>query len=552
VKSTLRDPRSALLCLLFLLAGCPKADSDSKDKPAQQPLKGVTIRLAVVDDPALAAAVARVKGEWNAQTGSEIEVIETTEKDLLRAERLPADGVLCPSHLLGVLAERKLLAPVPRNVLHSAEWAGVFSLLKLREAVWGDQPMAIPFGSPVFCCYYRADLLEKLGRRPPKTWEEYQSLAKLLAQNSPRPLQAGRGNNESPLSLGEGQGNKQSPRPLGEGQGDKQSPRPLGEGQGVRAWCGTIEPLAPGWAGQVLLARAAAYAKHRDNFSTLFDIETMEPLVSGPPFVQALEDLVAAAKFGPADPLHYDPAAVRAAFWRGECGMALTWPTAAERRGERRGERGEKGLAAEGLGASAASKAANDTTIPGKPDPSIRVAFVELPGSRRVFNLGNHHWEQRADDEDTRVPLLSISGRLGVVDKKSDRADATFQLLLWLSGSDMSSQVSAASAATTLFRQSNLNFPSVWVEKPVPATAAVQYADATAAALGREQWLAALRMPGRAEYLAALDHAVASAVRGEKSPLEALLEADAKWQKITARLGLEGQKAAYRHSLGLE
>ncbi len=177
--------------------------------------------------------------------------------------------------------------------------------------------MAVPFGSPVFCCYYRADLLEKLGRRPPKTWAEYHSLAKLLAKISPLPLE--------------------------KAQNKKNSPRPLGEGQGVRAWCGTIEPLAPGWAGDVLLARAAAYAKHRDNFSTLFDIETMEPLVSGPPFVQALEGLVAAAKLGPADPLRYDPASARAAFWAGRCGMALAWPTAAQEgrgeRGERRGER---------------------------------------------------------------------------------------------------------------------------------------------------------------------------------------------------------------------
>jgi len=485
---TIHDPRSTILCLLLLLAGCPKEDSDSNKKPVKRLLEGVTLRLAVIDDPALAAAVVRVKGEWNAQTGSELEVVETTEKDLLRADRLPADGVLCPSRLLGVLAEREWLAPIPRRVLHSDEWAGVFSLPKLREAVWGNQTMAVPFGSPVFCCYYRADLLEKLGRRPPKTWGEYQELAKLLA---------------------------------------KRSPRPLGEGQGVRAWSGTIEPLTPGWAGQVLLARAAAYAKHRDNFSTLFDIQTMEPLVAGPPFVQALEELVAAAKLGPRDPLRFDPASARAAFWNGQCGMALTWPTAAEERGF------ERGLAA---------SAASDT---------IRVGFVELPGSRRVFNLTNHGWDQRADDEDTRVPLLAIAGRLGVVGKKSANADATFQLLLWLSGSHRSPQVSAASTAATLFRQSNLKSPGQWVEKPA-AAAAVQYADATEAALRHEQWLGALRLPGGAEYLAALDDAVAVAVRGEKTPLDALLEADAKWQKITERLGLKRQKAAYRHSLGLK
>jgi hypothetical protein len=80
----------------------------------------------------------------------------------------------------------------------------------------------------------------------------------------------------------------------------------------------------------------------------------------------------------------------------------------------------------------------------------------------------------------------------------------------------------------------------------------VQYSDATEAALQHEQWLGALRMPGRAEYLAALDDAVAAAVRGEKTAIDALLDADDKWQKITERLGPERQKAAYRHSLGLE
>jgi multiple sugar transport system substrate-binding protein len=482
--SPLPSPLFPLFCLLALLAGCPKADSDPKAKPATRPLQGVTLRLAVVDDPALAAAVVRIKGEWNAQTGSELQVTETTEKDLLAAAELPADAVLCPSHLLGVLAERKWIAPVPKELLRrNEEWAGVFDLLKLREAVWGNQTMAVPFGSPVFCCYYRADLLERLGRRPPKTWNEYQTLAKLLAAE-----------------------------------------RPAGSG-----WSGTIEPLAPGWAGLTLLARAAPQAKHRDNYSTLFDIETMEPLMSGPPFVQALKDLVAAAKFGPTDPLHYDPASARAAFWSGRCGMALTWPTAAD-----------KGLAASATGDLART--------------NLRVGFVELPGSRDVFNLSSRVFDHRADDEDTRVPLLAISGRLGVVGKKSADAngDAAFKLLLWLSSSQMSPQISAASPATTLFRESNLSSPVQWVEKPVPATAAVHYADATDAALRREQWLGALRMPGRAEYLAALDKAVAAAVRGQKSPQDALLEAAAQWQKITERLGLDRQKAAYRKSLGLE
>jgi len=212
----------------------------------------------VVDDPALAAAVVAAAGEWNAQTGAELQVEETTEKNLTQADTLPADAVICPSHLLGVLAERKMLKDAPPEIRNNPDWADTFELLKLHEAVWGKQVLAVPFGSPVFCVYYRADLLEKLGRRPPRTWSEYEELAKLFAVQKPDPAKD--------------------------------------------AWCGTIEPLAPGWAGLVLLARVAPYAKHRDNFSTLFNIETMEPLVASPPMEQALKELVAASKSGPSDP----------------------------------------------------------------------------------------------------------------------------------------------------------------------------------------------------------------------------------------------------------
>jgi multiple sugar transport system substrate-binding protein len=67
-----------------------------------------------------------------------------------------------------------------------------------------------------------------------------------------------------------------------------------------------------------------------------------------------------------------------------------------------------------------------------------------------------------------------------------------------------------------------------------------------------EQWLGALCLPGRAEYLAALDPPVAAAVRGQKAPADALRKAAARWKQITERLGLDRQRTAYRRSLGLE
>jgi multiple sugar transport system substrate-binding protein len=71
-------------------------------------------------------------------------------------------------------------------------------------------------------------------------------------------------------------------------------------------------------------------------------------------------------------------------------------------------------------------------------------------------------------------------------------------------------------------------------------------------AASKLQQFVSLRLPGRDEYLAALDAAVAQAVAGDAKPADALATAAAKWREITARIGLENQRRALRRDLGLE
>ena len=148
--------------------------------------------------------------------------------------------------------------------------------------------------------------------------------------------------------------------------------------------------------------------------------------------------------------------------------------------------------------------------------------------------------------------LLGVAGRMGVVRAESEHADAAFELLLWLTDPQWGSQVFAASPATTLFRRSQVASPKAWVESNVSATAARQYAEQTAETLSRRQFLASLRLPGRADYLAALDEAVQAAVRGKQKPAEALKAAAEKWREINQRLGVERQRRPIMHSLGLQ
>ncbi|HLA84006.1 MAG TPA: extracellular solute-binding protein [Thermoguttaceae bacterium] len=467
------------------LTGCPKPADQTEAK--RLPLEGVTLRLLVVDDPALAAALGKVRGEWRTQTGATLEVTESCEDEFLAADKPKADAAICGSSLLGPLAEGEKIVEIPAGLRadDQKDWTDLFELARGHEVVWGSKTLAVPFGSPVLVCYYRADLLAALGQSPPETWEEYQGLAGLLSELL-----------------------EDRERLTKQAVSDE------------AARSGTMEPLGPGWGGLMLLARAASGVQHPDNFSTWFDIRTMEPLIAGPPVVRALVQLVETAKYGPADQLTADPAKVRAAFWRGKCGLAVSWPTAAAEE------------------------------IP-KEASSLSVGVTALPGSREHFNVDHGRWETRKADADPRVPLLDISGRIGVV-LVGERSSAAGELLVWLSALQGNPPPAARSPWTTLFRRSQAGSPADWVEKPMSTATATDYAKLTRATFESQQWTASLRIPGRREYLKALDEAVAAAVRGEKAPAAALQDAAQRWREITERLGVERQQAAYLRSLGLE
>ncbi|MBN2217067.1 MAG: extracellular solute-binding protein [Pirellulales bacterium] len=476
---------AGLALLTSLLVGCPRRQAVDENAAGRLPLEGVKLRLLVVDDPAMAAAIGKVRGEWHSQTGATLEVAQTTEEELLAAEKPAADAAICASYLLGELAQRRRLAEIPAALRAEGreEWADIFELARAHEVAWGSKTLAVPFGSPVLVCYYRADMLAALGKSPPETWADYQELAAQLA--------------------------------------DRDRLGPLAP-PSEAAWSGTMEPLGPGWGGLVLLARASSGVEHPSNYSTWFDIETMAPLIDGPPVIRALVQLVETAKHGASDQLEADPEKVREAFWQGKCGMALTWPTAA---------------APSGVETSTTER------------PAAGVA--ELPGSREHFDVDHGRWEKRDRRENAHVPLLATSGRIGVVFCDAPMPAAA-ELLTWLSALQSDPPPAARSPWTTLFRKSQMARPADWVEPAMSPATAADYARQTKASFESERWTFALRIPGRRRYLAALDEAVAAAVRGEKAPAAALAEAAGKWRAITRELGPEQQRAAYLRSIELE
>jgi multiple sugar transport system substrate-binding protein len=436
----------------------------------------------VIDDPAMAAAI---ETTWRSRSEAPLEVHERSLDNLSEGARLGADAVIYPSGLLGRLAERGLLFPLNAEMqdekeLHQQE---VFDMLRLREVRWGEEVYAVAFGSPVYLLAYRADLLAPHGLAPPATWDEYHRAAARLK-----------------------------------------------EAGGESSVAGTAEPWGPGWAGLTLLARAAPYARHQDQYSDLFDFSSMKPLIDGPPFVRALEQMAAVSESASPDALNLSPTDAFRLLAEGRAAMAIGWapPAASE-------------AVSPEDGPSSHENQSQDAPV---------VRWTELPGSPDVYHGASKQWEQRGADEPQRIPLLAVAGRLGSVTRESSRSQAALHVLAILSA-ECSRDVAAASPAATLYRQSHLSTPSDWYPGTADEEAAASYAEAAQQSLSRGVWMFSPRIPGRERYLAALDDAVRKALQKELTPEAALAQAAKEWDAITDALDRSKQLLAYQHSLGL-
>jgi multiple sugar transport system substrate-binding protein len=289
------------------------------------------------------------------------------------------------------------------------------------------------------------------------------------------------------------------------------------------------EPWATDWAGFTLLARAAPYVRHRDQYSDLFDFTSMKPLIDGPPFVRVLEEMVAVSEYASPDCLTYSPHDGFLAVAEGRAAMALAWPA----------------------GSSQAGVATSESEKQNTGDAAPAIRWSELPGSPDVYSLSDEKWEQRQTDEPQRIPLLAAAGRLGSVARESSRSKAALRVLAILSA-EQSREVAAASTATTLYRQSHLAAPSDWYPANSEEDEAASYAAAAQQSLTRGIWMFSPRIPGHERYLAILNGAVQKALKKELSAKDALSQAAREWEAITDELDRNKQLLAYRRSLGLE
>ena len=143
-----RENRNWLLAIAILaIAGCAGEPPAPPDSPAASP-PSVALRVLVVNEPELAEAIDRLRGEWDERFGGRLSAESKPWTDVAAADAIDADLIVFPTRYLGELATRGWLRPVRQNVLESDAFdaADVFPLVRRNLVTWGGQVMALPLG----------------------------------------------------------------------------------------------------------------------------------------------------------------------------------------------------------------------------------------------------------------------------------------------------------------------------------------------------------------------------------------------------------------------
>jgi multiple sugar transport system substrate-binding protein len=485
------------------LSACGKPEPPKAVAP---PFQGVQVVVGAVGDPAVLATVDAQRGEWEASRGASCRI----QKDAVDpASTGSAHVVVFRADLLGEFVDAQNLIVLPESLVRppvrpedaadppekkekdepaevdAFQLSDIIPAFREQVPKYGKDRMAFPYGGSALVLAYRPEAFERKENRaaakqagislePPTTWEQLDKLVTFF------------------------QGRDWS----GDGAKDFGIALALG-----------ADPEGVGDA--TYLARAASLGQHRDQYSLVFSSDTMEPRIATPPFVEALEKLVALKACGPAGIETFDIDAARKAFRKGNVAMLID-------RAERPASWSEGGAL---------------------------VSVAVLPGSNRVYDPASKRWNEQPTPN--RPSYLPFGGGwlVGVASSAQGKErEAAIDFAKYLVSPDTASRVRSDRAFPMLPVRSSQAGQGLPDPTAAPGVDSRLWADAVSKTLNAARVVPGLRIPQAEGYLADLEKGRVAAVKGE--PAEKALEAVAEsWKARTKALGVARQVWHYQKSL---
>jgi multiple sugar transport system substrate-binding protein len=340
--------------------------------------------------------------------------------------------------------------------------------------------------------FYRTDVLEELGKQPPKTWEDYLDIA--AAAN-------GKDMN-------------------GDGQPDFGSC--IGKKRNAQGY----------W---FLTSVAGGYIQSKGTSQgVFFNTEDMTPLIDNAGFKKALEVYKKTSEYGPPDELNLDVADTRVLFVAGRCALSMDW--------------GDIGSMSVDPSMSKVTGKVGATILPGSKEVIDRSTgeFVACDAETCPYAIdGLNH-----------APYAAFGGWGGGINAKADPKvkDAAYAFFSYMSQPAQSNKdVVKGETGFNPYRMSQLEDVATWEKMGMGKENAESYLGAIKTSLNSPNMILDLRIPQNQRYQqVVLDTAVARYLAGEldvDATVEAVVEG---WNEVNEELGTDEQLAAYKATIGAE
>lgn len=252
---------------------------------------GITVNIVTFTGPQIAEPLQRHAPDFASLTGAKINVITVPFSDLYQkiltdfsTHTNSYDAIVYDPQWMGDFASANYLADLTSTSQsdQNLQWNDIQPYFRDFSATFKGKVYDIPFDGDLQMVYYRTDLLQQAGLQPPKTWDDYITIAKKF-QGATFP--DGKPGYGSCIAMK----------------------------RGAQSYWMFLSILAP--FEQTQGTKSGAF----------FDPSNMNPLINNAGGIQALNIYQQLSKLGPPDQLNEDVGDSRGLFTSGRCALSLDW-----------------------------------------------------------------------------------------------------------------------------------------------------------------------------------------------------------------------------------
>jgi len=466
---------------------------------AQKPFEGVTVNVMTFTGPQIAEPLQRRAPDFEKATGAKINVITVPFSDLY--QKLLTDWASGTNSIdAGVFAPQWMVDYVTPGYLE--DLSGRVSAdkdLKLDDIGQFFREFSMKFNGKTYMitldgdfqmAYFRTDVLEKLGMKPPKTWDDYLAIAK-----------AANGQDWN-----------------GDGKPDFGS-------------CIAKKRNAQSYWFITHIAAPYIQAKGTSE-GAFFSTDDFTPLIDNEGFRKALTFYKDTTQYGPPNEINLDVGDTRNLFTSGQCALTLDW--------------GDIGTLAIDPKTSKVIDKVGAVVSPGSTEVIDRKTGKLAACTKDSCPF--------AVDGVNHAPFAAFGGWSGGVNAKAkDKVkDAAYAFFAYMSAPEQSNvDVTIGATGFNPYRTSQFATMDAWKKAGMSDAAAKSYLGAIQESLNSPNMVLDLRIPNNQKYQqVVLDTAVARFLAGEldvDATVKAIVDG---WGEISDEVGKDKQLAAYKATIG--